>query len=364
MVDARPEGRAWRSGPRLDLLKVGPTRDVKVGPTRSDPAGVGRRRPSHAWTRGAVSARIHRMSAGVTKCHVGLSTWVRRIAPSLKARSTSASVTLVGAEPEPPFCGRVVLRLDGAEPRHDSAGLRNPVPASRWFLRRRPYEGPDQRSSSVFDGPRIRTPQVRRPYNGRSFEAAGRSACKDGTSCAIDWPRSPELSPLPRQPPCGCRPHRSPHKRQPPVPSSRPRGRRTAIRICRGSTTSRRSRPWSGRRASRALCSPTRKPRRSKPTNSSGSPRAWNPAAPDQRRPAGRWRNFDAQVVPRVSGKSRRRGSRRLQQLLAGVWHEVHHGRRAEAELVDCRSGRRENAADEAGSAQEERRISQDQSEP
>ena len=33
-----------------------------------------------AWlTRGAVSASIHRMSAGATKCHVGRSTCVRRM---------------------------------------------------------------------------------------------------------------------------------------------------------------------------------------------------------------------------------------------------------------------------------------------
>ena len=35
-----------------------------------------------ARTRGAVSASIHRMSAGATKCHVGRMTCVRRIAPA------------------------------------------------------------------------------------------------------------------------------------------------------------------------------------------------------------------------------------------------------------------------------------------
>ena len=32
------------------------------------------------------------MSAGSTKCQVGRSTWVRRMAPAAKARSTASSV--------------------------------------------------------------------------------------------------------------------------------------------------------------------------------------------------------------------------------------------------------------------------------
>ena len=44
---------------------------------------------------------------------------------------------------------------------------------------------------------------------------------------------------------------------------------------------------------------------------------------------------------------------------LAG-WHEVRHGRRAEAQLADRRSGGRPDAADEARSAQAKRRVSRD----
>ena len=42
------------------------------------------------------------------------------------------------------------------------------------------------------------------------------------------------------------------------------------------------------------------------------------------------------------------------------VWNEVHHGRRAEAQLAHCRSGRRQNAADEARSAEAQHRVPQD----
>ena len=54
-------------------------------------------RPPHArltfCTRGPVSASIHRISAGATKCHVGRSTCVLRMCPASNVALTAASVT-------------------------------------------------------------------------------------------------------------------------------------------------------------------------------------------------------------------------------------------------------------------------------
>ena len=51
----------------------------------------------------AVSASIQRMSAGVTKCQVGRRTWVRRMSPAVKARSTWWSVTPGARKPSAHF---------------------------------------------------------------------------------------------------------------------------------------------------------------------------------------------------------------------------------------------------------------------
>ena len=52
----------------------------------------GRRNALTDAMRGAVSASIQRISAGVTKCHVGRSTCVRSISPALNEASSEASV--------------------------------------------------------------------------------------------------------------------------------------------------------------------------------------------------------------------------------------------------------------------------------
>src|SRR5262245_50131057 len=68
-----------------------------------------------AWTRGAVSASSHRMSAGDTKCHVG-----RRRCPQYQSFRERGLDALVGRPANPqaerPFRTEVVLRLHRREP--------------------------------------------------------------------------------------------------------------------------------------------------------------------------------------------------------------------------------------------------------
>ena len=57
------------------------------------------------------------MSSGVTKCHVGRITWVRRIRAQIeRALDRPFDRAVVHAEPDSPFRGVVLLRLDGAAP--------------------------------------------------------------------------------------------------------------------------------------------------------------------------------------------------------------------------------------------------------